>query len=52
MIEFRRLNILSVHLYHLIKGRLCLKVIIGLVLGLGLGVLLNPSTGLIAEVIS
>lgn len=33
----------------LIKGRLWLKVIIGLVLGAGLGILINPSTGLVSE---
>lgn len=52
MIEFRPLNNLSVHLDRLIKGRLWLKVIIGLVLGAGAGVLLNPSTGLLSEEIS
>ena len=52
MIEFRSLNNLSVHLDHLIKGRLWLKVIIGLVLGAGMGVLLNPSMGLLSEDIS
>jgi len=52
MIEFRSLNTLSVHLDHLIKGRLWLKVIIGLVLGAGIGVLLNPSLGLLSENIS
>jgi len=52
MIEFIPLNNLSVHLDHLIKGRLWLKVIIGLVLGAGVGVLLNPSTGLLSENIS
>jgi len=52
MIEFRPLNSLSVHLDRLINGRLWLKVIIGLVLGAGLGILLNPSTGLISENIS
>ena len=52
MIEFRPLNNLSVHLDHLIKGRLWLKVIIGLALGAGVGVLLNPSTGLLSENIS
>jgi Na+/H+-dicarboxylate symporter len=49
MIEFRPLNTLSVHLDRLIKGRLWLKVIIGLVLGAGIGVLLNPSIGLLSE---
>ncbi|WP_299439139.1 dicarboxylate/amino acid:cation symporter [uncultured Aquimarina sp.] len=52
MIEFRSLNNLSVHLDRLIKGRLWFKVVIGLVLGAGLGVLLNPSTGLFSEEIS
>jgi len=49
MIKFRPLNNLSIHLDRLINGRLWLKVIIGLVLGAGLGILLNPSTGLISE---
>ncbi|EPR72345.1 Proton/glutamate symport protein [Winogradskyella psychrotolerans RS-3] len=52
MIEFKSLNRLSVHLDHLIKGRLWLKVIIGLLLGAGIGVLLNPSTGLLSESMS
>ncbi len=52
MLQFRPLNNLSVHLDHLIKGRLWLKVILGLLLGAGLGVLLNPSTGIIAEDLS
>jgi len=52
MIEIRPLNNLSVHLEHLIKGRLWLKVIIGLILGAGLGLLLNPSTGLVSENLS
>ena len=52
MIRFIRLNNLSVHLERLIRGRLWLKVIIGLVLGAGVGVLLNPATGLISEGVS
>ena len=52
MLEFRPLNNLSIHLDRLIKGRLWLKVIIGLVLGAGMGVILNPSTGLLSENIS
>jgi hypothetical protein len=43
MLEIRPLNNLSVHLDRLIHGRLWLKVIIGLVLGAGLGLLINPS---------
>ena len=46
MIEFRPLNHLSQYLERLVKGRLWLKVIIGLILGVGLGILINPSTGL------
>ena len=49
MFDFTPLNNLSVHLEKLVKGRLWLKVIVGLVLGAGLGVLLNPSTGLVSE---
>ena len=48
MLEFRPLNNLSIHLDRLVKGRLWLKVIIGLVLGAGLGIILNPSTGLLS----
>ncbi|WP_417857203.1 dicarboxylate/amino acid:cation symporter [Xanthomarina gelatinilytica] len=47
--EFRPLTALSVHLESLIKGRLWLQVIIGLLLGAALGLLLNPSTGLVSE---
>jgi len=49
MLEINSLNILSVHLDRLIKGRLWLKVIIGLILGAGLGIMINPSTGLFSE---
>lgn len=49
MIEIKPLNHLSVYLEKLIKGRLWLKVIIGLVLGAGAGILLNPSTGLVSK---
>jgi len=49
MLKIRPLNTLSVHLDRLIKGRLWLKVIIGLILGAGLGILINPSTGLVSE---
>lgn len=47
--EFRPLTALSVHLESLIKGRLWLQVIVGLLLGAALGLLLNPSTGLVSE---
>ena len=49
MLEIRSLNKLSVHLESLIDGRIWLKVIIGLILGAGIGILLNPSTGLVSE---
>ena len=52
MIEFRPLNSLSVYLERLVKGRLWLKVIIGLILGAGVGILLNPTTGLLSEELS
>ena len=48
MIEIRPLNFLSVHLDKLIKGRLWLKVIVGLITGIGLGIVLNPGTGVIS----
>ena len=49
MLKIISLNYLSVHLDRLIKGRLWIKVIIGLILGAGLGILINPSTGLVSE---
>ena len=52
MIEFRPLNHLSQYLERLVKGRLWLKVIIGLLLGAGLGVMINPSTGLVTSSVS
>lgn len=52
MLNITPLNELSVYLDHLIKGRLWLKVIIGLFLGAGLGILINPSSGLVSEKLS
>lgn len=49
MTELRPLNALSIYLNRLVKNRLWLKVIIGLFLGAGLGLLLNPTTGLFSE---
>lgn len=49
MLKFTRLDDLVIYLEKLIGGRLWLKVIIGLVLGAGVGILLNPVTGLITE---
>jgi len=46
------LNDLSVYLRHLIESRLWLKVIIGLVLGAGLGILINPTSGFVSEELS
>lgn len=52
MLKIIPLNNLSLHLERLINGRLWLKVIIGLMLGAGLGVLINPSTGLVSANVS
>lgn len=52
MLTIKPLNYLSVYLDRFIKNRLWLKVTIGLVLGAGLGVVINPSTGLVSENIS
>lgn len=52
MLKSRPQKNLSVHLENLVKGRLWLQVIIGLVLGAGFGALLNPSAGLVPEGIS
>lgn len=49
MLRFRPLTALSIYLEHLTEGRLWLKVIIALFVGVGVGVLLNPSTGLVSE---
>ncbi|WP_126455022.1 dicarboxylate/amino acid:cation symporter [Sulfuriflexus mobilis] len=38
-------NYLSSHLTRLVKGRLWLKVLIGMVLGIGVGMLIGPTTG-------
>mgnify|MGYP000424346252 CR=1 FL=1 len=48
MIEFTPLNNLTGYLEKLMEGKLWLKVIIGLILGAGLGVLINPATGLVS----
>jgi Na+/H+-dicarboxylate symporter len=52
MIEIKSLNTLSIYLDRLIHGRLWLKVIIGLILGVGLGILINPSSGFVTENVS
>jgi len=49
MIEIRSLTNLSVYLDRLLKGRLWFKVIIGLVIGAGLGIVINPSTGFVSQ---
>ncbi len=49
MLEIKPLNYLSVYLDRLLKSKLWFKVIIALVLGAGLGVLINPSTGVVSE---
>lgn len=52
ILEITSLKNLAFHLDRLIDGRLWLKVIIGLVLGAGLGIVLNPSTGVVSEDVS
>ena len=52
MQEINPLNNLSIHLDRLIKGRLWLKVILGLFLGAGVGILINLSTGLVPQELS
>jgi len=52
MLSINPLNDLYVHLGHLVRGRLWLKVIIGLVLGIAAGILMNPSTGLVSLEVS
>ena len=49
MLEIRPLNNLSIHLDRLIQNRLWLKVLIGLFLGAGIGIILNPATGLVSS---
>ena len=46
------INSLNVYLQRLIHGQLWLKVIVGIVLGAGVGILLNPSTGLVESGVS
>ncbi len=45
----RSLKFLNEYLDHLIQGRLWIKVLIGMVLGIGLGMLLGPSAALIEQ---
>ena len=45
IIQPQSLKHLSEHLQSLVRGRLWLKVLIGMVLGVGVGVLIGPSTG-------
>jgi Na+/H+-dicarboxylate symporter len=45
MLSISPLNELSVHLERLVKGRLWLKVLIGLFLGVLLGIAINPANG-------
>lgn len=52
MLAIRPLDELSSYLNHLVKGRLWLQVIFGLVLGAGLGILINPATGIVGSELS
>jgi Na+/H+-dicarboxylate symporter len=46
------LNSLTVHLQRLIKSQLWIKVIIGIIAGIGIGILLNPSSEIVPQDIS
>ncbi len=50
--RLKPLNDLTIHLRHLVKGRLWLKVIIGMILGVLVGLALNPSTAWVSEELS
>lgn len=50
--EVTPLNQLTDHLQRLIKGQLWAKVLLGIALGIGLGMLLNPEAGLISAEVS
>ncbi len=52
MLSIKPLNDLSVHLTHLVQRRLWLKVVLGMFLGAGLGIFLNPSMGYVSEELS
>ncbi|MEX0811592.1 MAG: dicarboxylate/amino acid:cation symporter [Chitinophagales bacterium] len=52
MIITKPLNELTVHIRHLVKNRLWLKVIIGLILGALAGLAINPSTGWVSKELS
>lgn len=45
MVIIKPLNDLTIYINHLLKGRLWLKVLIGIFLGAGLGLFLNPEMG-------
>jgi Na+/H+-dicarboxylate symporter len=46
------LNTLAVHVQRLINSQLWIKVIIGIVLGIGVGIFLNPSTNIVEAELS
>lgn len=48
MADVRSLNYLSTYLVRLIKGKLWLQVIVALLLGIFVGILFNPTSGLIS----
>ncbi|TPN81379.1 dicarboxylate/amino acid:cation symporter [Aquimarina algicola] len=52
MIEIVSLNELTSHLRRLTKGKLWLQVIIALLLGIAVGVILNPSSGMVSSTFS
>ena len=52
MVEIKPLNDLVIYLRKLIEGKLWLKVIIAIVLGLVVGTVMNPATGVFSENLS
>lgn len=49
LIQPKSLKRLSGHLQSLIKGRLWLKILVGMALGIGVGTVLGPSVGLVTQ---
>ncbi|WP_406657241.1 dicarboxylate/amino acid:cation symporter [Methanolobus sp. ZRKC2] len=52
LIHPRSLKYLNYHLHSLVKGRLWLKILIGMLLGIVVGLVLGPSTGIVSQDVS
>ena len=48
----RSLNFLTIYLQSLVRGRLWLKVIIGMVLGIATGILIGPTVGIVEPAVA